>query len=134
MKEFFLDNDEQTDVKEQSHFRHQGTKMPPKGGDPAIEIYIRKFGVDLQQQLEVNQLKRCINNLMSDGRIALHILLQCRDVVIKPSDKKSAVVLSPKKNTSMKLSDNSITMPTTLNLMWTPPLRTQSKKSFIHYV
>ena len=26
--------------------------MPPKGGDAALETYIKKFGTDIQQQLE----------------------------------------------------------------------------------
>ena len=51
LKELFLDIDEQIDVKEQSHFRRQGMWMPTNGGHPAIEIYIKKFRVDLQQQL-----------------------------------------------------------------------------------
>ena len=34
--------------------------MPPKGGDAAIETFIRQFRADVKQQLEVNQPKRCL--------------------------------------------------------------------------
>ena len=70
--------------------------MPPKGGDPSLETYIRKFRVDVQQQLEVNQLKRCSDNLMSNEMIAVHKLQQRGDVVIKPADQGSAVVVISK--------------------------------------
>ena len=72
--------------------------MPPKGGDAALETYIRKFRADVQQQLEANQLKRCTDNLTSNERIALRKLRQRRDVVIKPADKGSAVVVLSKED------------------------------------
>ena len=72
--------------------------MPPKGGDAALETYIRKFRADVQQQLEANQLKRCTDNLTSNEKIALRKLRQRRDVVIKPADKGSAVVVLSKQD------------------------------------
>ena len=68
------------------------------GGDATLETYIRKFRPDMQQQLETNQLKRCTDNLTSDERIALLKLRQRTDVVIKPADKRSTVVILSKKD------------------------------------
>ena len=72
--------------------------MPPKGGDAALETYIQKFRADVKQQLEVNQPKRCTDNLTSAERIALGRLRQRMDVVIKPADKGSAVVFLSKED------------------------------------
>ena len=99
LKEFFLDNEEQSDDDDtQPHFRPPSTWMPPKGGDAALETYIRKFRADVKQQLDVNQPKRCTDNLTSAQRIALHRLRQRTDVVIKPADKGSAVVVLSKED------------------------------------
>ena len=67
--------------------------MSPKGGDAALKTYIWKFRADVKQQLKANQLKRCTNNLTSAERIDLRRLRQHKDVVIKPTDKGSAVVV-----------------------------------------
>ena len=99
LKEFFLDNEEHSDDDDaQPRFRPLSTWMPPKGGDAALETYIRKFRADVKQQLEVNQLKRCTDNLTSAERIALRGLRQRTDVVIKPADKGSAVVVLSKED------------------------------------
>ena len=98
LKKFFLDNEDYTDDDVQPRFRPPSTWMPPKGGDAALETYIRKFRKDVQQQLEVNQLKRCCDNLTSNERIALRKLQQRTDVVIKPADKGSAVIILSKED------------------------------------
>ena len=72
--------------------------MSCKGGDAALETYIKKFRMDVQRQLEANQFKRCTDNLTSNERIALCKLWQRWDVVIKPADKGSAVVVLSKKD------------------------------------
>ena len=53
----FLDSEEQTDVDAPPRFRPPSTWMAPKCGDPALKTYIRRFRVDIQQQLEANQPK-----------------------------------------------------------------------------
>ena len=105
LKEFFLDDDDegndaekQSDVRVQSCFLLPSTWMPPKGRDAALETYIRKFRADVQHQLEVNHHKRCRDNLASNERIALHRHHELRDVVIKPADKGSAVVVLSKED------------------------------------
>ena len=69
------------------------TWMPLKGGDAVVETYLWKFTVDIKQQLEASQLKRCTKNLTSAERIALRRLRQCTNVAIKPANKGSAVVV-----------------------------------------
>ena len=64
----------------------------------ALETYIRELRADVQYQLEVNHLKQCTDNLMSSERIALRELRQHTDVVIKPVDKGSAVVVLSKED------------------------------------
>ena len=54
--------------------------------------------MDIQDQLEVNHLKRFTDNLISNERIALHELRQCKDVGIQPADKGSAVVIIRKED------------------------------------
>ena len=57
LKEFFLNEDKNNDAEPHSQFRPPSTWMPPKGGDATLEIYIRKFRADVQNQLQVNHLK-----------------------------------------------------------------------------
>ena len=72
--------------------------MPPKDGDAALKIYIRKFRADVLQQLEANQSKGCTDNLTSNERIALCKLRHHMNMVIKPADKGSAVVVLHKED------------------------------------
>ena len=65
---------------------------------PLHETYIRKFRADVKQQLEANQIKRSTDNLTSTERIALRRLQQRTDVVIKLTDKGSAVVILSKEH------------------------------------
>ena len=55
LKESFLDNKDNADDEVQPCFHSPSTWMPPKGGDAALKIYIKKFRTDVQQQLEANQ-------------------------------------------------------------------------------
>ena len=107
LKEFFLDDEEQSDDDDaQPHFCPPSMWMPPKCGDAALENYIQKFRADVKQQLQVNQLKRCTDNLTSAERIALRRLRQRMDVVIKPADKGSAVVILSKKDYIKEAQDS----------------------------
>ena len=94
LKEFFLDEDENNDAEPQSQFRPPSLWMPPKGGDAALETYIRKFRADVQHQLKTNYSKRCTSN----ERIALRQFQQHTDVVIKRADKGSVVVVLSKED------------------------------------
>ena len=55
---------------------------------------------------KVNENKRCTDNLPSVERNALANLRQRTDIVIKPANKGSVVVVLIKKITSQKLTDN----------------------------
>ena len=99
MKEFFLDEEEDSDNAEtQTQFRPPSTWMPPKGRDAALETYIRKIRTDVEHQLVVNNMKRCQDNLSSRERKALHNLRQRTDIIIKPANKGSAVVVLSKED------------------------------------
>ena len=55
--------------------------------------------------------------------------------LLNPQTNGRQLLFSARKTTSMKLSDNSITMPTTLNLMRTSPFKPAVEiQSFIHFM
>ena len=66
--------------------------------EAALETYIKKVRTDVEHQLEVNKNKRCTDNLPSVERNALRNLQQRTDIVIKPADKGSAVVMLSKED------------------------------------
>ena len=100
MKEFFLDEDEDfsDSAESQTQFHPPSQWMPPKGREAALETYIKKVRTDVERQLEVNKNKRCTDNLLSVQRNALRNLPQRKDIVIKPADKGSAVVVLSKED------------------------------------
>ena len=71
-KEFFLDGEEQNDNSEtQTLFRPPSTWMPPKGRGTALKTYFKKIRMDVERKLEINNNKRCKDNLSSIQRNAL---------------------------------------------------------------
>ena len=67
--------------------------MPPNGRDAALESYLRGVRIDVQNQINKLRRVRYRDNLLPMERSAL-IRLRCRqDLVIKPADKGSAVVV-----------------------------------------
>ena len=100
LKEFFLDEDEDTSdsAETQTPFRPPSQWMPLKGKEAAIETYIKKVRMDVERQLKVNKNKQCADNLPSIERNAHQNLRQRTDIVIKPADKGSAVVVLSKED------------------------------------
>ena len=98
LKEFFLDEDEDTSdsAETQAQFCPPSQWMPPKGREAYLETYVKKVRMDVEHQLKVNRNKRCTDNLPSVQRNALQTLQQRTDIVIKPADKGSAVVVLSK--------------------------------------
>ena len=72
--------------------------MLPKGRDQALETYIKRVRRDVQQQMERRQHQRTTDNLSPAERQALRSLRQRQDIVIKPADKGSAVVVLSKED------------------------------------
>ena len=72
--------------------------MPPKRRDAALETYIKETRMDVERQLENLQTKRCKDNLPPEERSALKLLRQRTDIIIKPADKGSAVVVLSKED------------------------------------
>ena len=72
--------------------------MPPKGRDASLETYIRKTWTDVELQLNNLQATRYKykNILPSKERIALRSLQQWNDIIIKPANKGSAMVVFSK--------------------------------------
>ena len=68
--------------------------MPPKSRDAAI----KQTMIDVERQLEMLEGKRCKDNLPSDEISPLRHLRQQNNVLIKPADKISAVVMFNKEN------------------------------------
>ena len=98
LKEFFLEEEEEEDSDANSLFRPPSTWMPPKRRDAALETYIKKTRTDVERQLDNLQAKRCKDNLPPEERSALKSLRQRTDLVIKPADKGSAVVVLSKED------------------------------------
>ena len=66
--------------------------------DAALETYIKKTRTDVERQLDNLHAKRCKDNLPSEESLALKSLQQRTDIVIKPADKGSAVVVLSKED------------------------------------
>ena len=98
LKEFFLEEEEEEENDAHALFRPPSTWMPPKRRDAALETYINQTRIDVERQLERLQDKRCKDNLPSDERLALKHLRQRTDIIIKPADKGSAVVVLSKED------------------------------------
>ena len=76
-----------------TQFYPSSTWMPPKGRDPALEIYIKQVRTDVERQLDSTNKKRCHDNLPPYQRKALRELRQRPDIVIKPANKGFVVVV-----------------------------------------
>ena len=72
--------------------------MPPNRRDAALETYIKKTRMDVERQLDNLEAKRCKDNLPPEERSALKSLRQRTDLVIKPADKGSAVLVLSKED------------------------------------
>ena len=92
LREFFADQDE-AESTEQELFRPPSKWMPPKGRDATLESYVRGVRIDVQNQVKKLCRARCRDNLSSLERSALTRLRRREDIVIKPADKGSAVVV-----------------------------------------
>ena len=92
LKELFLDEDGESQTETEFQFRPGSTWMPLKSRDTALETYITKVRNDVERHLNIHR-KRCMDNLTSEERRALRDL-RCRtDIIIKPADKGSAIVV-----------------------------------------
>ena len=70
--------------------------MPPKRRDAVLETYIKKTRTDVESHLNDLQTKMCRDNLPPEERSTLKNIRQCTDIIIKPADKASAVVVLSK--------------------------------------
>ena len=72
--------------------------MPPKGKDSALETYIKKVRMDGDRQINNMLARQNRNNcnLLPEERIALRHPQERMDVIIKPADKGSMVVMLSK--------------------------------------
>ena len=109
LKEFFLDNEEQTDVEEQPHFRPPSTWTPPKGGDSERTYSNNQKLINLN---DVSITLRPMKGLPSANFDNIGTWL------LNPGTKDPQLLFSAKKITLMKLSGNSITTPTTLKMKY----------------
>ena len=64
-----------------------------KGRDQTLETYIQAVRTDVQQHLHLSQQKKPRDNLQRGERAVLQQLRSRPDMVIKPADKGSAVVI-----------------------------------------
>ena len=74
-------------------FTPQAVWMPPKGRDASLEAYIVGIQTNIEMQLERLQASRSKDNLSSEERMVLQSLRKRSDIIIKPEDKGSAVVV-----------------------------------------
>ena len=72
--------------------------MPPKGRDAILETYITGVRRDTLRQLQRLRVQNVRDNLSPLERQALKNLRRRRDIVIKPADKGSAVVVLRKED------------------------------------
>ena len=77
-------------------FHPTSTWIPPKRRHAALEIYIKQTRMDVECQIENLQTKRCKDNLPPEERSALKHLWKCTNIIMKPADKGSAVVVLSK--------------------------------------
>ena len=87
LKEFFLD----LPPTEPEHFRKKITWVPPKNRIAALETYFQ--AVSTQINNSPNASRRTHDNLPSEERQAPNSPRQRTNIIIKPADKGSAVVM-----------------------------------------
>ena len=94
LREFFLDvRDEEEENETSTGFHSPSSWMPPKGRDASLEAYIVGIQMNVETQLERLQASRSKDNLSSEERMVLKSLRKRSDIIIKPKDKGSAVVM-----------------------------------------
>ena len=91
LKEFFLD-EPPTDPQP---FYQKSTWTPPKNRVPSLETYVQTVSSQIHSTDTLN--KRPHDNLPRDERQALSSLQNRSDIIIKPADKGSAVVVMDRK-------------------------------------
>ena len=79
-----------------STFRPHSTWMPPKDRNQTLEIYIKAIRGDTEKLLTAAKKRRTKDNLTHEERQALKHLRRHDDIVIKPADKGSAIVVQSK--------------------------------------
>ena len=72
--------------------------MPPEGRDAALEIYIKQDRTDVERQLDNINMKHSHDYLSSYQRKALRELQQFSNIILKPANKVSAVMVLSKDN------------------------------------
>ena len=111
LKEFFLDPDEEEyeeeEEEERNIFCFPSKWMPPKGRDAVLETYVKGMRRETLRQLQHLRTKRVKNNLSPPELQALKTLRWRQDIVIKPADKGSAVVVL-KKNDYIKEAERQL--------------------------
>ena len=73
---------------------------------PGTYMYIKQPRIGVERQLEMLEGKRCKDNFLSDEISPLTHLQQQNNILIKPADKISAVVVFNNENYIEKLTDN----------------------------
>ena len=110
LKEFFYDNDNTEEGSPINPFRNKSKWKPQKNREGALETYIQAVDQTVNNHLATTHSHRLKDNLTRDERIALKSLQTRRDIVIKPADKGSAVVVMSledyRKEANRQLSDN----------------------------
>ena len=92
LRESFLDPEEE----ERNIFRPPSKWMPPKGRDAVLETYMKGIRWETLQPLQRPRTKRVRNNLSPPELQALKALRRRQDIIIKPVNKGSAVVVLKK--------------------------------------
>ena len=93
LHEFFLDQPSEDNSPEARIFREPSSWMPPKGRDQSLEVYIKQVRAAVTKTLESQAKKSPNPNLPIQERAALSKLRKRQDIIIKPADKGSAVVV-----------------------------------------
>ena len=91
LKEYFATVEAMED--DRRPFRPPSNWMPPKGRNDALEVFISQVRRTVEQSLEARATWRAKDNISMDERRALKSLRERTDIVIKPADKESAVVI-----------------------------------------
>ena len=101
LKEFFSECDKE-EQDEGILFHPPSTWMPLKRRDPALETYVKGVRNDTQTQIKKLRRVRSRDYLLPSERLALKNLRRRQDIVIKPADKGSSVVVLSKEDYIMK--------------------------------
>ena len=99
LREFFLDPEEEEyeeEEEERNIFRPPSKWMPPKGRDAVLETYMKGIRRETLRPLQRPRTKRVRNNFSPPELQALKTLRRRQDIIIKPVNKGSAVVVLKK--------------------------------------